>query len=479
MKRTDIFDVIIIGAGVVGACIARFLSRYKLNIALVEKEAEVGFGTSKANSGVIHAGFHDRPGTLKANLCVTGNSMFDKLCEELNVPFKRCGALVVALENKELKILEKLKAQGEKNKVPGLKIIRDDDLFQIEPNLTRRVKAALYSPTVGVVSPYELTMALAENARQNGVRILLDTEVKDVTFQDNGAKVVKTQKGVLFTKYLVNAAGLFADEIARMTGDNGFTIVPRKGEEYILDKKREELVKHVIFPIPQRQTKGVLIIPTVDGNIMIGPTSQVIDDKFDLNTTGKGLQMILEKVRKIVPAINDRDIIASFAGLRASSEGGDFIIQPSAKIRGFINIAGIDSPGLTAAPAIAMMVAEILKGEGLKLVQKDSYQPSYRWIKFRELSPEQKEELIKKDKRYGNVVCRCENVTEGEIVDAIKRGARTLDGIKFRTRAGMGRCQGGFCTPKIMRIMMNELNIPLEKITKRGRGSNILWGKTK
>ncbi|RLE13705.1 FAD/NAD(P)-binding oxidoreductase, partial [Candidatus Aerophobetes bacterium] len=193
----------------------------------------------------------------------------------------------------------------------------------------------------------------------------------------------------------------------------------------------------------------------------------------------KGLQMILEKVRKIVPAINDRDIIASFAGLRASSEGGDFIIQPSAKIRGFINIAGIDSPGLTAAPAIAMMVAEILKGEGLKLVQKDSYQPSYRWIKFRELSPEQKEELIKKDKRYGNVVCRCENVTEGEIVDAIKRGARTLDGIKFRTRAGMGRCQGGFCTPKIMRIMMNELNIPLEKITKRGRGSNILWGKTK
>lgn len=479
MKKTDIFDILIIGAGVIGTCIARFLSRYKLNIALVEKEADVGFGTSKANSGIIHAGFHDRPGTLKANLCVAGNSMFDKLCEELNVPFKRCGALVVAIEDEEFKILEELKIQGEKNKVPGLKIIKDSYLFQLEPNLTKRAKAALYSPTVGIIPPYELTIALAENAKQNGVRILLNTQVKDITFQNDGTKIVKTQKGVILTNYLINAAGLFADEIARMAKDNEFTLIPRKGEEYILDKKREELVKHVIFPPPQKQTKGVLIIPTVDGNTMIGPTSEVVDDKFDLNTTKEGLQIVLEKVKKLIPVINDKDIIASFAGLRASSKNDDFIIQPSTRIKGFINVAGIDSPGLTAAPAIAMMVAEILKEEGLKLVQKKSYQPYRRWIKFRELSLEQKDELIKKDRRYGNIICRCENVTEGEIIDAIKRGARTLDSLKFRTRAGMGRCQGGFCTPKVMKIMRDELNIPLEKITKRGEGSNILWGKTK
>ena len=471
-------DVIIIGAGIIGTCIARFLAKYKLNIVLVEKEADVGFGTSKANSGVIHAGFHDKPGTLKANLCVAGNSMFDKLCKELNVPFKRCGALLIALKDEELGILEELKIQGEKNEVPGLKIIKGSYLFQLEPNLTKKAKAALYSPTVGIAPPYELTIALAENAKQNGVRILLNTEVKNITSQGDGTKIVETQKNLIFANYIINAAGLFADGIARMAKDK-FTFTPRKGEEYILDKKEKGLVRHVIFPIPKKETKGVLIIPTVDGNIMIGPTSEIVDNKFDLSTTRGGLQMILEKVKKLVPAINGKDIIASFAGLRATSKNGDFIIQPSNKIKGFINVAGIDSPGLTAAPAIAKMVIDILKEEGLRLVQREEYQPYRRLIKFQELSLEQKNRLIKEDKRYGNVVCRCENVTEGEIVDAIRRGARTLDSLKFRTRVGMGRCQGGFCTPKVMKIMEDELNIPLEKITKRGGKSNILWGKSK
>lgn len=472
-------EVLVIGGGVVGTAIARTLSKYKLNVALVEKEAEVGFGTSKANSGIIHAGFHDQPGTFKAKLCIAGNAMFDQVCEELDVPFKRCGGLLVALEDQKLKVLEELKAQGEANKVPGLKIIKDNFLFQMEPNLTRQAKAALYAPTVGIISPYELTIALAENAQRNGVRIFLDAKVKNITSVDGELKCVETTRGFILADYVVNTAGLFADEIARMAGEVNLMVVPRKGEEYILDKKRAGLVKHVIFPLPQEESKGILIIPTVDGNLMIGPTAEVIEDKYDLSTTAQGLRIILEKVKRLISQITAKDIVASFAGLRAANENGDFIIEPSSKVKGFINVAGIDSPGLTAAPAIAEMVVDILAQEGLKLTLKKDYQPSRRWVRFRELSAEQKDELVKKDKRYGNIVCRCEAVTEKEVIEAIRRGARTLDGLKFRTRVGMGRCQGGFCTPKVMKILAKEMNIPLEEVTKRGGKSNILWGKSK
>ena len=472
-------EVLIIGGGVVGTAIARSLSKYKLNVALVEKEADVGFGTSKANSGVIHAGFHDQPGTFKAKLCVVGNAMYDQVCEELDVPFKRCGGLLIALKDQKLQVLEELKAQGEANGVRDLKIIKDNSLFQMESNLTREAKAALYTPTVGIVSPYELTMALAENAQQNGVRIFLDAKVKNITSVDEKVKCVETTRGFILADYVINAAGLFADEIARMAGEENLMVVPRKGEEYILDKKRAGLVKHVIFPLPQEETKGILIIPTVDGNLMIGPTSEVIEDKFDLTTTAQGLRIILEKAKRLISQITAKDIIASFAGLRATNENGDFVIEPSRKVKGFINVVGIDSPGLTAAPAIAEMVVDILGQEGLKLALKEDYQPSRRWVRFRELSAEQKDELVKKDKRYGNIVCRCETVTEKEVIEAIRRGARTLDGLKFRTRAGMGRCQGGFCTPKVMKILAKELNIPLEEVTKRGDKSNILWGKSK
>lgn len=463
----------------IGTAIARTLSKYKLNVALVEKEAEVGFGTSKANSGIIHAGFHDPPGTLKAKLCIAGNAMFDQLCKELDVPFKRCGGLLVALRVQKLKVLEELKAQGGVNGVRGLKIIKDNSLFQMEPSLTREAKAALYAPTVGIISPYELTIALAENAQQNGVRIFLDAKVKNITSVGKELKCVETTRGFILADYVINAAGLYADEIARMTGEERLTVVPRKGEEYIFDKKKAGLVKHVIFPLPQEKSKGILIIPTVEGNLMIGPTSEVIEDKFDLSTTAQGLRIILQKAKRLVPEITAKDIIASFAGLRAANENGDFIIEPSSRVKGFVNLVGIDSPGLTAAPAIAEMVVDILHQEGLKLVIKEDYQPSRRWVRFRELSAEQKDELAKKDKRYGNVVCRCETVTEKEVIEAISRGARTLDGLKFRTRVGMGRCQGGFCTPRVMKILARELNIPLEKVTKRGDKSNILWGKSK
>jgi len=471
-------DVLIIGAGVVGTCVARSLSRYRLNVTLVEKEEDVGFGTSKANSGIVHAGFHDRPGTKKASLCVAGNSMYEKFCQDLDVPFKRCAAMVVALEGQRLQILEELKTQGEKNKVPGLKIIGKDALFELEPNLSKMVKAALYSPTVGVVSPYELTIALAENAKQNGVKIFLNTKVKNIVPQGNGIKRVETQRGIFITNYVINAAGLFADEIAGMIGEK-FAIFPRKGEEYILDKEIDGLVEHVIFPLPKEETKGILVIPTVDGNLMIGPTAKRVKDKFDLTTTGEGLKEVLQEAGKLVPAITHQDIIAFFAGLRASTLDDDFIIASSSKVRGFINLIGIDSPGLAAAPAIAEVVVDLLKQEGLKLVPKKNFNPYRRWTRFHRFSTDDKDKLIKKDKRYGNIICRCENVTEAEIVDAIRRGARTLDGVKFRTRAGMGRCQGGFCTPRVVKIMARELNIPPEKITKRGGKSNILWCKTK
>lgn len=476
----DKSDVLIIGAGVVGTCVARSLSKYKLNVTLVEKEEDVGFGTSKANSGIVHAGFHDRPGTKKANLCVAGNSMYETLCQELDVPFKRCGALVVALEGQRLQILEELKAQGEKNEVPGLKIIGKEALFELEPNLSKMVKAALYSPTVGVVSPYELTIALAENAKQNGVKIFLDAKVKNIVPQANGVKKVETSRGIFLTDYIINAAGLFADEIAGMVGEK-FAIFPRKGEEYILDKETEGLVKHVIFPLPKEETKGVLIIPTVDGNLMVGPTAKKVGDKLDLATTREGLKEVLQQVKKIVPAISASNIVASFAGLRATSKtgDGDFVIEFSSKVRGFINLVGIDSPGLTAAPAIAETVVDLLKQEGLRLIPDKDFNPYRRWIRFHKLPTDEKDKLITKDKRYGRIICRCENVTEAEIVDAIRRGARTLDGVKFRTRAGMGRCQGGFCTPRVVEIMARELNIPPEKITKKGGKSNILWCKTK
>ncbi len=471
-------NVLIIGGGVIGTAIARALSRYELSITLVEKEVEVGFGASKANSGIIHPGFHDQPGTLKAKLGLSGNVMYDKLCKELDVPLKRIGSLLVALKEEELGILEKLKVQGELNGVPGLKIVKGEALFQMEPNLTKKVKAALYAPGLAVVSPYELTIALAENAQQNGVKVILDAEVKNISSVNGALKRVETKHGFILTDYLINAAGLFADEIASMVEARNFTLLLRKGEEYILDKKTADLVKHVIFPISQKETKGVLIIPTVDGNLMIGPTAKRIEKKSDLSTSREDLQVILNRVRKLVPQISSENIIASFAGIRAGSEKGDFIITPSKKVKGFINVVGIDSPGLTAAPAIAQMVVDILSQEGLKLRKKRDYQPSRKkWIRFRELPSREKGRLVKKDKRYGNIICRCETVSEMEVIEAIKRGARTLDGVKFRTRAGMGRCQGGFCAPRIVQILARELGIKVEEVTKRGRKSNIVLTK--
>lgn len=473
-------DVVIVGGGVTGCSIARELSRYKLDITLIEKEDDVAEGTSKANSAIIHAGFDATPGTWKAKLNVKGSMLFPHLCHELDVPFKLNGSLVVAVGEEEAKNLDELFQKGIKNGVKDLSIIGRDELLKMEPNLSPNVTAALYAPTGGIVCPYELTIALAENACQNGVKFLFNAPVTNISKDEDGYFTITTPKGEVKTRFIVNAAGLFADEIAKMTGAEEYTITPRKGEYLIFDKQFGDLVSRTIFPTPSKISKGILVAPTVDGNVFIGPNSNNIEDKEDLKVTDEGIDEIVSGGKKLLPDLPMRNIIRSFAGLRAVSNTNDFIIEASKEVRGFINAGGIQSPGLSAAPAIAEMIANILAEEGLKLdIKKDFIPNRPKKYRFRELDNETRKKLIKKDPAYGHVICRCETITEAEIVDAIRRpvGARSIDAVKRRTRAGMGRCQGGFCSPRVAEILARELNIPYTEITNKGPGTEILVGQ--
>ncbi|HHY41768.1 MAG TPA: NAD(P)/FAD-dependent oxidoreductase [Thermoanaerobacterales bacterium] len=475
-------DIVIIGAGVVGCSIARELSRYDLKITVVEKEEDVACGTSKANSAIIHAGFDAAPGTWKAKLNVKGNKLFPALCEELDVPFVMNGSLVVAVSEEEEKALEELLERGRINGVEHLRIIGKDELHDLEPNLSPNARAALDAPTGGLVCPYELTIALAENANQNGVKFWLNAPVVDIEVLEDKSFLVKTPKGTIQAKYIVNAAGLFADEISKMAGAEEYTITPRKGEYLIFDKQFGNLVKKAIFPTPTKISKGILVCPTVDGNVFIGPNSNNIEDKYDTSVGNPGIEEIIAGGRKLVPNLPLKNVITSFAGLRAVSNTNDFIIEASKKVKGFINVGGIQSPGLTSAPAIALMVKDILQEEGLSLKEKSNFIPHRpKKVRFRELDNEERSRLIKENPAYGHVICRCETVTEAEIVDAIRRpvGARSIDAVKRRTRAGMGRCQGGFCSPRVLEILQRELGIDPLEVTKKGPGSNVLVGRIK
>jgi len=465
-----LYDVTVVGGGIVGCAVARELARYRLRTIVVEKGSDVAAGTTKANSGIIHAGHHSSIETLKGELEWAGNQMWDQLHADLGFGFKRVGELTVARTEDEIAVLEALKSQGEAKGVPGLEIWGQERVRKEEPNLSPDIVAALYAPTSGVVNPYEACMRMAHHARLNGVEFSLETLVTGIRSEDE-VLIVETSKGVLRTRFVINAAGVHADEVAAMAGVGDFTLRIRKGEEYLLDKRLEGIVKRVIFPCPSKFTKGILVIPTVEGTIMVGPTSHFVTSKEDLTTTPQGFQEVFQAVRSLVPAISERDCIAQFAGLRAVAPSEDFIIGTTA-LRGFINVAGIQSPGLTAAPAIALRVADILVEEGLDLIPKDDYVAKLPpRIRFAELSRDEQRRLIEKDPRYGRIVCRCEHVTEGEIIDAIRAGARTLDGLKFRTRAGMGRCQGGFCTARCMELLARELEIPLNEVTKGGQAS--------
>lgn len=476
-----VYDIAIIGAGVTGSLIARELSRYNLKVCLVEKEADVAMGTSKANSAIVHAGYDAKPGSLKARLNVHGNKLMGRICKELDVPFKRIGSLVLAFNKEDMEEIHKLYKRGLENDVPDLEVLNKEQVKSMEPNISDQVVGALYAPTGGIVCPYELTLGAAENAVSNGVELKLECEIKDIKVE-NGQFILVTQHEEIKCKYVINAAGLYADTISAMVGEEGFSIKPRRGQYLLLDKNQGNVVHTVVFQTPSKMGKGILVTPTVDGNLLIGPNAEDIDDKEDISTTDLGLNEVVKGAMKSVPSFNVREVITSFAGLRATPSTGDFIIGESNKVKGFINVAGIESPGLSAAPAIAEYVVDILKSIGVAMVQKKNFNPIRKPVhRFREMNDQQRAELIKKDPRYGRIICRCETVTEGEIVDCINRpaGARNLDGVKRRTRAGMGRCQGGFCAPRVVEILSRELNIPMEEVTKMGGNSRILVGKTK
>ena len=473
-------DVIIIGAGVCGCAIARELSRYKLDILVVDKCEDVCCGTSKANSAIVHAGYDAAEGTLKAKLNVEGSRMMEEVCKDLSVPYKRCGSFVICTDENELDGLKRLYDRGLANGVEGLRIIDAKEALKMEPNLSDKVAGALYAPTAAIVCPFTLTYALAENAAANGVEFLFDAQVCGI--EDNGeGYTVKTSKGDISTAYVINAAGVYADKIHNMVSDNKLNITARRGDYFLLDHNAGDFVNRVIFSLPTKLGKGVLITPTVHGNILLGPTAIDTEDKEGVNTTYESLESIKERVALSVKNPPLRQVITSFGGLRAHEAGDDFVIGYADKKERFIDAAGIESPGLSSAPAIGVMVSKLVC---------DGLQPELKpdFIKKREgildplkLSHEERNALIKTNPSYGTVICRCESITEGEIIDAIRRnpGAKSLDGVKRRVRAGMGRCQGGFCSPKVMDILSRELDIPLEEITKAGGRSKLITSRTK
>jgi len=463
-------DVLIIGGGIVGASLAYEFSKYQLDVVLLEKEAELSFGVSKANSGIVHTGFQSDPGALKTRLAVRGNVLYKELAKTLDFPLLPVGELVVAFPG-ELEGLNQMKETGEKLGIPGLEIVNRNWLDENEPALSKEIQFALVGPTADVINPYETVYALAEQAETNGARIYCEHEVTGVQ-SSGGAWQVETKEGFFTSRYVINAAGLYADKIAMMGGMEVPRILPWKGEEYLLDRHAKWLTKRVIFPLPRKETKGVLVIPTVDGNTMIGPTAEAVPDCEEHSTSRSGKLAVLANVRNLIPALKEEQIIASFAGVRPTTKEGDFHIREDRE--GFINLVGIQSPGLTAAPAIAQQVVEML-GQRADLMPRKGYIARRTAIpRFRLLSNRERNDLIKKDPDFGEIVCRCELVTKAEVKEAIRRGARTLDGIKFRTRTQMGRCHGSFCTMKIMSIMAEELNLPYEAISKRGKGTELI-----
>ena len=470
------YDIAVIGGGIVGNAIARELSRYELKTILIEKETEVSFGTSKANSGIIHSGIHDDPNTLKGKLCVEGNKLWEELSKELRIPFEKVGEILVARSRDDIPVLRKMLDAAREVNIPA-EIVEGRQLRELEPNLSTNINTGLLAPSAGVIPPYEMTYALYENAMQNGVEFLLDSKVTAIARKEKSF-LITAGSAEIEADYVINAAGVWADVIAKMVGADNFRILPRKGEEYLLDKRLDNINNHIIFPTPVANSKGILIIKTIEGSTMIGPTAEDVSDREDTSTSEEGMKKILDFVRTMIPDIPKKDIIASFAGIRPVSDTNDFIIEESSIAPRFINAAGIQSPGLTAAPAIALMVISILNKSGLQLNEKSDfkkYDRPHRRLTL--LKNEDKELLIKLNKGYGNVICRCETVSEAEVVAAIKNGARTLDGVKLRTRAGMGRCQAGFCIHHVMRILSRELGVPEEDLTKRGGGSIVVKGK--
>jgi len=474
------YKAAVIGAGVVGAMTARRLSSYDIDIAILEKENDVAMGQSKANSGIVHAGYDPMPGSLKARLNVEGNRMMEATCRELDVPFRRNGTLVTAFSDEDMEKLKALLERGRKNGVKGLKLISGDEARAMEKNLSSRVAGALYAPTGGIVCPYLLTIEAVGNAMDNGAQLFRNFDVCRIEDHKDFYTVISADGKRIEAEYVINCAGLFSDKIAAMAGDDSFKIIPRAGEYMLLDKDAGDLTDMTIFKVPDAMGKGVLAIKTVDGNILLGPTSIDRECKEDTAVTDFGLDFIRKKEDMFFDKVPYDKVIAQFAGLRAHGDKGDFIINMP-KDR-FVNAAGIESPGLTSAPAIAVMIEKMLLESGFKANVKENFNPERRRPKpFRECTTEEKNRLIAENPDYGQIVCRCEEITKGEIIDSIRRtpGAVDADGIKRRTRTGMGRCQGGFCQVGTVEILAQELGIAMEDVKKKGGSSNFLLGRLK
>lgn len=474
------YDVIIIGAGVSGCASARELSRYKARICVLEKAEDVCCGTSKANSAIAHAGYDAPVGSLMARLNVQGSQMMEQLSKELDFEFKRIGSLVLCRSQEDRPKLQELYDRGVANGVEGLRIVEQEELRAMEPNISEDAVAALYAPTAGIVCPFGMNIAFAENACANGVEFKFDTEVQGVHKTEKGW-AVDTSQGQFEGRCVVNAAGVYADTIHNMVSDKKIKITPRRGDYCLLDKSAGNHVSSVIFALPNKYGKGILVSPTVHGNLLVGPTAIDIEDKEGVNTTREGLDQVLERAGESVKNLPMRSVITSFAGLRAHEENHEFIIGEVEDAAGFVDCAGIESPGLTASPAIGMMVADIVR-DLLNLEENPEFTGTRQGIlNPDDLSVTERKELIRRNPAYGNIICRCEMITEGEIIDAIRRplGAKSLDGVKRRTRAGMGRCQAGFCSPRVMEILARERGVQISDITKSGGGSKIVVGTNK
>lgn len=470
-------DIIIIGAGISGSACARELSRYQADILVLEKEEDVCCGTSKANSAIAHAGFDAKPGTLMAKLNVQGSKIMEELSKELDFPYRRCGSLVLCMAQADMPALQALYEKGIANGVEGLEIIDTKRLHEMEPNVSADAVAALWAPSGAILCPFGLNIALAENAADNGVKFRFHTEVLKLEPIRKGWRVI-TDHGIFESKVVINAAGVYSGKLHNQVCEKPLNVVARKGEYYLLDKQAE-VVHHTVFTLPGKMGKGVLVSPTIHGNTIVGPTARDIPDYEDTATTAEGLADAAWKAGNMVNALPLRQVITTFCGLRAHGDRGDFVLEEAAP--GFVDCAGIESPGLTSAPAIGCYVAELVKGI-LPLEKKADFCGTRKgMIDPKKLPVAQRNALIREQPAYGQIICRCEGISEGEILDAIHRplGAKSLDGVKRRVRAGMGRCQGGFCAPRVMEILARELDIPQTEVTKSGPGSELLVGKTK
>jgi len=474
------YDVVIIGAGVVGSSVAAYLSRYQMKLAVLERENDVAMGSTRANSAIVHAGYDPEPGTLMAKYNVRGSELYPELCRKLSVPFKQIGSFVLAFSEEEDKTVQKLYDRGVTNGVKGLKILSKEETLAMEPNLSENVTSSLYAPTGAIVSPWEFAIAMAENANQNGADFFFDHEVTAIEKIEGGYRI-SAGGNTYETRIIINASGTHADQINDMIAPHTFSIHPNKGQYYVLDKNQCSVVNSVIFQVPSKVGKGVLVSPTVHGNLIIGPDAVDVESVDDCSTDAPGMQFIVNQAMRSTNKFQLREAIRNFCGVRAHSDNPDFIIGPVEGVPGFFNLAGIKSPGLTSAPAIGEDMINILAASGYAFEPKSEVIETRDVIVFHNLSHEERAELVKKNPLYGRIICRCETITEGEIVAALHRPLppRTIDGIKRRCGSGLGRCQGGFCGPRVQEIISRELGIPYMSIEKDKTGSYILYAETK